>query len=241
METKPRKRSGRPKRGAVDVLRAQVWFMAVENESGKTANALEMEFRGATAGTRRLPGLWGKYARGEVSPGAGLIDTAESVYPGTAYWFYHPLWRLIRDAPTTFEELKPIFFELGEEARHLLVFEEGMEEVFWRKPADIGATFRALLDLESLEDSVAGILLLIQEAEFRQDIHQLAEGFTTWKLARQRMRTGWPFSECAGSGVSILQAIETLLLIRWARIRYTGDGEVWISVVASATPAARPR
>lgn len=241
METKRQKRPGRPKRGAADVLRARVWFMAVENESGKTANALEMEFRGATAGIRRLPGLWGKYARGEVSPSAELVNAVESVYPGTARWFNHPLWRLVRNTPITFEELKPIFFELGVEARNLLVFEAGREEVFWRKPADLGTIYQALLDLEALDDSVTGILLLIKEAEFRQDLRQFAAGLTAWTFVRQRMTNTWPFSGSIGKNQkSILRAIEALLLGHCSGIRYTSDGRNWTSVVASASTADSP-
>lgn len=240
MPTKPPKRAGRPKRDAVDALRAQVWFMAVADESGKTANALEAEFRADHGAVNRLSGLWGKYARGEVSPSNKLVAAVESVYPETAYWFHLPFWRLLRAAPITFEELKPIFFELADETMALLVFEDGQEEAFWRKPADVAATYRGLLKLESLEDSVTGILLLIQEAEFRQDLRQFSEGIMAWRLVRQRMRTSWPFSERVTGGISLLEAVESSLFKRWAGVRYTSDGRKWTSMVISPSDTESP-
>lgn len=230
MQPTPHKRRGRPKRNVVDVLRAQVWFLAVESVSEMNANALEIQFRAANNHAQRSAGLWSKYARGDVSPKPKLVEVVEIAYPETSRWFTHPLWALLSDVPITFDELKFHFFALGPEARWLLVFEDRQNEVFWRLPGDIGTTYKERLHVEDIEDALAGLILLVQEAEFRQNAYQFQEGMRAWRLLRQRLRIEWPFCEEPQNQQSIFLTIEELLINRWSRVRITHDGIEWTPV-----------
>ena len=226
MEAKKPRGRGRPKREITDKLRTQVWVLAVEQASGLSANALEILFRGIEEG-KSSTGLWSKYARGTVSPNLALIDTVESTYPQTARWFRHLIWDLLREPPSTLDGLKKNFFALPLVIRKQLVFEKGREEAFWRRPGDIGTTYRELLNLKNIEDALAGLILLMREAEFRQNAYQLQEGVGTWRLLRQRLRAEWPFSVKPQNQKTIFLAIEELLLDRWSGTRFTNDGVTW--------------
>ena len=227
MEAKKPRGRGRPKREITDKLRTQVWVLAVEQASGLSANSLEIQFRGIEGG-KSSTGLWSKYARGTVSPNQALIDRVESIYPETARWFRHIAWDLLREPPTTLNDLKNGFFALPPEMKEILVFEDGIDEALWRRPGDVAATYRELLFLEEeAEDTLAGLILLIKEAEFRQNAYQLQEGIRTWRLLRQRLRSEWPFSVKPQNQKPIFLAIEELLLDRWSGTRFTNDGVTW--------------
>lgn len=209
---------GRPRREEADALRAQVWLLAVEKASGKRADALEAKFR-ALSDEKRTAGLWHKYARGEVTPKPALIDAVEQTYPGTAWWFHHPLWRLLRAEPITFAEVKESFFCLAAETRQFLVIEEKRGQFFWRVQEDVANTWKALMQLEQGMEVLCAFILLVQESEFRQDANQFKKlGLAAWVAIRDRLATEWPFCEMPDNQNSIFLAIFTILSDRWTLI-----------------------
>lgn len=98
---------GRPPRSVPDQLRTIVWYNAVSIHSGiKTAYGLEARFspksfkrRGSDAKVIR-PNIWDRYRKGHRVPQDNLgtnslITQVDKQFPGTAYYFRHPLWKLI--------------------------------------------------------------------------------------------------------------------------------------------------
>lgn len=208
---------GRPRREEADALRVQVWVLAVEKASGQRADALEAKFRALTD-EKRTAGLWNKYARGEVTPKPALIDAVEQAYPGTAWWFHHPLWRLLRAEPVTFVELKESFFCLAAETRRLVVMEEKRGQFFWRVQEDVADTWEALMQLERGIEVLCAFILLMQESEFRQDPDQFRTLGLAWAEIRDRIGAEWPFCEMPDNQNSIFLAIFTILYNRWTPI-----------------------
>lgn len=208
---------GRPRREWADALRAQVWVLAVEKASGLKADALEAKFR-ALPDEKSTSGLWNKYGRGDSTPKPALIDKVEFVYPGTAWWFYHPLWRLLRTEPVTFAELKELFFCLNAETKALLVFEDRRQQFFWRTQEDIADTGAQLLQLEQGMDVLCAFILLVQEAEFRQDPNQFRTLLLVWADICHRVQAEWPFCEKADNQNSIFLVITVILSDRWTPI-----------------------
>lgn len=87
-----------------DYLRARAWYWGVRDASG-LPNSEAMEHvispltfrpRGSPSGGFIYPGYFSKIKNGQKSPGRRLINRAESLFPGTRYWFDHPFWDVIR-------------------------------------------------------------------------------------------------------------------------------------------------
>lgn len=214
MGMKNNRSRGRPRREEADVLRAQVWVLAVEKASGQRADALEAKFR-ALPEEKRTAGLWNKYARGELTPKSALIDKVEQAYPGTARWFHHPLWRLLRAEPVTFAELKELFFCLAAETRQLLVIEEKREQFFWRVQEDVADTREEIMKIEQGIELLTASILLMQESEFRQETYQFGIIGEALPEILGRISIEWPFQEKADSQKTIFLAIFTILSKRW--------------------------
>lgn len=66
------------------------------------------------AGWVSRPMRWDRYERGDMVPKPELVAYAESVYPGTADWLYHPLWKALLPHPRTQDEINVELRALGE-------------------------------------------------------------------------------------------------------------------------------
>ncbi len=93
---------GRPPKSEVKKLRDQIWIYAVQLRSSlKTGYSLEaaIDFDKVKreAGQVRRPGKWDRYVNGSRGPGQfkgkrNAVAMAEAEYPGTAAWYYSPIW-----------------------------------------------------------------------------------------------------------------------------------------------------
>lgn len=178
-------------RHPVETMRVKTWFNAVALRSGKTAYGLELEFSAPQSvqrfpeGTVQRPGLWDKYARGEVTPGRdrltlhdhkpNIVDTVEARYRGTACWLRHPLWVGLMPPWRAIKPTDPLAHLNGWMRRlpapvTALLFAppppEG-ESLFDRRPVD-SQCLDHLSDLATV-DAAAALLLLLKEAILRQD------------------------------------------------------------------------
>jgi len=120
----PTKR-GRPKKSPVDSLRVRVWFEAVRLVSGlPSAYAIEKSLHPESfhreAGWVSRPQRWDRYETGNMVPKSELVAYAESVYPGTADWLYHPLWKALLPHARTQDGINAELRTLGEEVCVLL-------------------------------------------------------------------------------------------------------------------------
>ena len=105
MSTFAPSRRGHPPVSPVDTLRTMAWFNALSLQSGLTATELEREMEphnirlddtGRTVGPRK----WSRYQRGANVPRDvrnGPVEIAEAAFPGSAFWFRHPLWAALRE------------------------------------------------------------------------------------------------------------------------------------------------
>ena len=105
MSTFAPSRRGHPPVSPVDTLRTMAWFNALSLQSGLTATELERELEphnirlddtGRTVGPRK----WSRYQRGANVPRDvrnGPVEIAEAAFPGSAFWFRHPLWAALRE------------------------------------------------------------------------------------------------------------------------------------------------
>lgn len=109
MSTTSTPRAGRPKRDAVEVVRTRIWFQAVKLRSGlPSVHAIELAIDGplparGVDGINR-PRKWYSYKNGSSSPSAiagkrDAVADAEALFPGTARWYHHPIWKALKGEP----------------------------------------------------------------------------------------------------------------------------------------------
>lgn len=152
-------------------LRTIVWTEAVLRVSGKPLAVLEREFRQAKKSASARSCIWQKYKNGTVVPRngekgkAGLVERVELHYPGTAKWFYSPLWSLCTDEYVGMDRIKEVFCGLRQELRELFVVDEAA--TFWRQstPEEI---CRELIYFPEFEGLIA-LFALLREAEIIQN------------------------------------------------------------------------
>jgi hypothetical protein len=218
----PSRRRGRPKRDLVDGFRVQSWFNDVTERSGKTTAELA-ELFGSLNGklSTANSGLWHKYARGAVAPGRDMLTRVDKAFPGTASWFDHPFWTVIREAPLSMGELLEIYKALDDEVQGLLLMHfRDNERPFWRRPTDdIDSLYGELLDLESIA-GITAHLALIKEAETIQNQRQHLTGCLSWRFVAQLLED-FPIMD------DLVASLDLMLSTRWARIQYSPDGEIW--------------
>lgn len=97
-----KRKTGRPKKDPVDKYRAQALFNKVSENKERTGYAIEFEFspenfKKDADGNTTYPGTWRKYRAGKTTPSANALSKIEESYPGSLYWFNHPVWDLLAD------------------------------------------------------------------------------------------------------------------------------------------------
>lgn len=168
-------------RDYVDEARTIAWFYVVARASKLHLRELDRQFGTGTSGA------WSKYRYGRLSPSSERINAVERVYPGTQRYFEAPLWRLIRpellggiSPRRAFEWLLPPLRD------RFMVRGAAEEDVFWRKPSDLGRDLSHLLAEaekpgKSLDVATA-LAALFHEAVLMQDKMQFATCFNAWVL-----------------------------------------------------------
>lgn len=119
-------RRGRPKKTKVDALRVRTWFEAVRSISGlSSAYAIEKDLHPESfhrdKGWVSRPQRWDHYETGTRVPSRELVAYVESVYPGTAVWLQHPIWKALLPHPRSPEEINDELRSLGG-VIHFLLF-----------------------------------------------------------------------------------------------------------------------
>lgn len=171
-------------------LRTIVWAEAVLRVSGKPLAVLEREFRQAKKSASARSCIWQKYKNGTVVPRngekgkAGLVERVELHYPGTAKWFYSPLWSLCTDRPVSMDRIKEVYCGLRPELKALFVRDEAAR--FWRR--SISDDILGDLIHAPEIDGLTALFALIKEAETIQnpDIHKIASWAAVTRLKQAK-------------------------------------------------------
>jgi len=165
---------GRPSRTRLDKLRDDVWITGVKLVSGlKTGYALEKAIEPhrikREKGHINRPRKWDNYVNGTQGPGKikdkpSSVELAEAIFPGTARWHEHPIWRVL-------DERSMDRYECEVQIKRLdhLVTEVLYEELPNLPGQKVLCAFEPhvadwLMRLGSL-DGLAAILLLVRYAE----------------------------------------------------------------------------
>jgi len=165
---------GRPSRTRLDKLRDDVWITGVKLQSGlKTGYALEKAIEPhrikREKGHINRPRKWDNYVNGTQGPGKikdkpSSVELAQAMFPGTARWHEHPIWRVLEEGPMD-------RYECEVQIRRL---EHHVTEVLYEELPNLAGqkVLRAfephvadwLMRLGNL-DGLAAILLLVRYAE----------------------------------------------------------------------------
>jgi hypothetical protein len=166
--------AGRPKRDAVDVVRTRIWFQAVKVRSGlRSAHAIEAfindRLSGEDVDTSHRPRKWYSYRNGSRSPSAiaGKRDTVadvEALFPGTARWYHHPFWKVLKREGTDPHVLRVFMLDLDPEVVEILYTtdEHGALDPLRLKAFRI-SDVQSLIDLGSFDALAAVVLLAMKE------------------------------------------------------------------------------
>lgn len=159
-------------------LKAQTWFNAVADISGKSAYQLEKEFcdlkiLGEDFNKSR-PRLWEKYKSGKAIPRfnvtfdkkAPIAILVEEKYPNTIQWLNGPLWNLANiDFELAMSDIRKIYASLPQEIRYQFIHQNNeYDNYFWRKRDENAQAFYK--SLASSNSPIAFIALLCVYREY---------------------------------------------------------------------------
>ena len=122
---------GRPPKSEIERLRDRIWIHAVLLRSSlKTGYGLEtaidfdkVKREGAQI---RRPGKWDRYVIGSRGPGRvkgkrNAVDMANAKFPGTADWYYSPLWWALEAKPKNAYDCEQALHRLDIDVAELLL------------------------------------------------------------------------------------------------------------------------
>ena len=122
---------GRPPKSEVEKLRDRIWIYAVQLHSSlKTGYSLETAVDPdkvkREAGQVRRPGKWDRYVNGSRGPGQfkgkrDAVAMAEAEFPGTAVWYYSPLWWALELKPKSADDCEAALHRLDINVSELLL------------------------------------------------------------------------------------------------------------------------
>ena len=162
-------RRPRPRYG-IEYLRRKFWARSVLLAAKRPLKELE-EVLGNDG---RWNGLWSRYAKSSVSPSKDRIVRIDKILPGTARYYFSPLWTLLVNREFHRSELLTAVQFLDKRFQAAFIAEdESASGLFWRADVSLPVLLDMATHLISDEkmglDAVTVILILIREAELRQD------------------------------------------------------------------------
>lgn len=188
----PRGRIGRPARTDLDSLQVQLWASEVEEESQLSAAELDLRYAPPSPRTKgKRVCLWHKYRKGVTSPKDGGANDSTSIvaeidrdFPGTADWYRHPFWDLVKNKVHSMAELGTVYLGLEDATKNLLVIPRQRRDLehFWRSEFTAEELLSFLHRDPSL-DAGAAILGLVKEGYLCQQIEVYeagCEAFRAW-------------------------------------------------------------
>lgn len=180
--------AGRSPRGHLERIRTIIWATSVLISAKRPLRELES----VLGSDGRWTGLWSRYARALVSPSRERILRIEKILPGTARYYFSPMWSLVINREFHRSELRAAVGCLDEKFQVAFIAQdESASGIFWRTdsslPVLLDMATHLVDDPKMGLDAVTMILILIREAELRQDGMSYLMAMKAWaQLAFRR-------------------------------------------------------
>ncbi len=165
-------RRGRRPRWLAERLRTILWSQSVRHASGLDYD----EFETILGDDGRVNGLWSRYKNGHASPMRDRVLRIDKILPGTARYFFCPIWTLIESRRYSRDELDDAIRWLTPQYRDR--FGPIDDQAFgrrWLPKADYEQKKREAVDsviqLELGLDALTSLVIELREAEFLE--HEL--------------------------------------------------------------------
>lgn len=127
------KKSGRPQKTVIDILKTLVWFEYVADQVFKTyqernINPSQSERNSKKASLKSLEvffdqeesNIWYKYSIGSSSPNSESLEFVDNKIPFASIYFKHPFWSFLKTLPSSKIDLQFFYSQLSENSRKLL-------------------------------------------------------------------------------------------------------------------------
>lgn len=185
---------GRPSRPQFEVVRAKIWLAAVLSHGAfSSVEALERHLEPElTRDGKRSPGKYRRFRCGTRSPSAMLgkrdpVQLAELAWPGTAFFFRAPLWKLLGQwAPATDEADREL--QMLSVATRQLLLAHGSTEVCCRRFSPRGVAALAKLDHFDALNAVAILLARAEAAHGSSALRQRNAADSCYEHLKKHIR-----------------------------------------------------
>lgn len=162
--------AGRRPRGRIEKIRTFIWARSVAVAAKRPLNELEP----VLGNDGRWNGLWSRYARSSVSPSPDRVIRIGRILPGTARYYFSAIWSLVANHEFLRSELRTAIGYLDKRLQSSFIAQDKCADgLFWRTdvslPALLDMAIRLVGDSRLGLDAVTMILILIREAELKQD------------------------------------------------------------------------
>lgn len=190
---KPR---GRPTRWKFEKSRTILWSRGVKFISQTPFKKLET----VLGPDGRWNGLWSRYQRGSVSPTPERIRRIDAILPGTARYYFCPLWKLLENRTYTREELDECVWSLDPVFQKLFIaFEEPVFGKRWRNHSEESPLFteinRLISDVRLGIDALSSLMILVREAEYLQNSEVYLRALKAFSACEEKFYDH-PFLRC---------------------------------------------
>lgn len=161
---------GRRPRPGIERIRTFIWAKSVAVAAKRSLNELEP----ILGNDGRWNGLWSRYARGSVSPSPDRVIRIGRVLPGTARYYFSAIWPLVANREFRRSDLRVAIDYLDKRLQSSFIArDKSADGLFWRTdvslPALLDMAICLIGDSRLGLDAVTMILILIREAELKQD------------------------------------------------------------------------
>lgn len=127
------KKSGRPQKTVIDILKTLVWFEYVavqvfQTYQKRNVTPSHSEKKSNKASLKSLEvffdqedsNIWYKYSIGSNSPNSESLALVDNKIPCSSIYFNHPIWNFLKALPTGKLDLRFFYSQLSENSRQLL-------------------------------------------------------------------------------------------------------------------------
>lgn len=131
------KKSGRPKKTVIDILKTLIWYEYVADEVFKSCfernvstsqnekNSHKVSFKSLEVFfDQEDSNIWYKYSIGSSSPNNESLELVDNKIPNASLYFKHPLWNFLSTLPRGKLELENFYLQLSQHSRKLLESED---------------------------------------------------------------------------------------------------------------------